>query len=429
MSLHGDGFIVTPQQGEFLGLGKRPELEKHIRRYRNGRDLMATPRGVMVIDLFGLTEDEVRHRFPEVYQYLLSTTKAARQKQVEKSGTRDAQEYLRRWWTFGKPREKLRPALDGLPRYIATVETAKHRVFQFLGADILPDNMLVCIALDDAYHLGVLSSQVHVIWALRAGGWLGVGNDPRYSKSRCFDPFPFPETPDELRAQIRAVAEELDAHRKARQAEYPRLTITQMYNVLEKLKAGETLTDDEERINSEGLVLILKELHERLDALVFEAYDWPDTLTEQEILQRLVDLNAERSAEEATGQVRWLRPEYQIPKFGSDWEKTRLEEERRKARAEARAAQGDLRDRLVDALTEARGKPTFPTGNELAETAAVMSVLAGARGPMTIDAIAQTFSQGPQVKRRVALTVLALARLGHLSSPDNGESFTLRRVA
>jgi hypothetical protein len=185
----------------------------------------------------------------------------------------------------------------------------------------MPDNMLVCIALDDAYHLGVLSSRIHVVWALRAGGWLGVGNDPRYSKSRCFDPFPFPEASDERKAQIRAAAEELDAHRKTRQAENPRLTITQMYNVMEKLKAGETLTEDEERINSEGLVLILKELHERLDALVFAAYGWPETLSEEEILQRLVDLNAERSAEEAKGQVRWLRPEYQIPKFGSDWEK------------------------------------------------------------------------------------------------------------
>jgi hypothetical protein len=48
---------------------------------------------------------------------------------------------------------------------------------------------------------------------------------------------------------------------------------------------------------------------------------------------------------------------------------------------------------------------------------------------MTIDAIAQSFSQGLGVKRRIALTVLALARLGHLSSPDDGNSFTLRGVA
>ena len=35
------------------------------------------------------------------------------------------------------------------------------------------------------------------------------------------------------------MAEELDTHRKARQAEHPKLMLTQMYNVLEKLKAGE----------------------------------------------------------------------------------------------------------------------------------------------------------------------------------------------
>jgi hypothetical protein len=75
------------------------------------------------------------------------------------------------------------------------------------------------------------------------------------------------------------------------------------------------LTPDEERIKDEGLILILKELHERLDRLVFQAYGWPDTLTDEEILERLVALNAERSREEASGLVRWLRPDYQIPRF------------------------------------------------------------------------------------------------------------------
>jgi hypothetical protein len=42
-----------------------------------------------------------------------------------------------------------------------------------------------------------------------------------------------------------------------------------------------------------------------------EAYGWPATLTDQQILEKLVALNAERAAEEAKGQIRWLRPEYQ----------------------------------------------------------------------------------------------------------------------
>ena len=43
------------------------------------------------------------------------------------------------------------------------------------------------------------------------------------------------------------------------------------------------------------------------------AYGWPGTLTDSEILHRLVDLNRERAAEEARGQIRWLRPDYQNP--------------------------------------------------------------------------------------------------------------------
>lgn len=63
VKLHGAGFIVTPNEAAFLGLGKREGLEKHIRQYRNGRDLTANSRDVMVIDLFGLTSEEVRTKF------------------------------------------------------------------------------------------------------------------------------------------------------------------------------------------------------------------------------------------------------------------------------------------------------------------------------------------------------------------------------
>src|SRR5690606_32738896 len=59
VKLHGSGFIVTPSEAEHLGLGRRPGLEEHIRHYRNGRDLTARARGVMVIDLFGMEEDQI----------------------------------------------------------------------------------------------------------------------------------------------------------------------------------------------------------------------------------------------------------------------------------------------------------------------------------------------------------------------------------
>ncbi|WP_457092116.1 class I SAM-dependent DNA methyltransferase, partial [Microvirga sp. P5_D2] len=306
IKLHGKGFVVSCQEAEHLGLGKRDSLEKYIRPYRNGKDLAAHARGLMVIDLFAMEIDEIRRKYPEIYQHLLANVKPERD-------TNNRATYRLNWWIFGEPRRELRPALTDLVRYVATVDTAKHRIFQFLDIGTVCDDGVVIIAIDSSYHLGVLSSAPHLIWALSAGGDLGT--TPRYFKSLCFDPFPFPDLSEFLKAQISTIAEELDAFRKTRQAEHPKLTLTQMYNVLEKLKAGVALNADEERIKDEGLILILKELHERLDALVFEAYEWPANLTDEEILERLVALNAERAKEEAAGHVRWLRPDYQIPRF------------------------------------------------------------------------------------------------------------------
>ncbi|WP_197727545.1 class I SAM-dependent DNA methyltransferase [Rhizobium ruizarguesonis] len=352
VKLHGAGFIVSPSQTRQLGLGHRPGLENHIRLYRNGKDLTDRPRDVRVIDLFGLGVDDLRNRFPEVYQHVklevkekIVTDDKGEQKYVGRDWNN--RDYRREnWWLFGENVPDLRKALADLPRYIATVETAKHRVFQFLDASILPDNMLIAIALSDGFPLGVLSSRFHVIWALAQGGTLE--DRPRYSKSLCFDPFPFPDAHDGQKTNIGAIAEELDAHRKRVLAYHGHLTLTGLYNVLDRLRAGakpDELNDKERRIFDDGLVVILNELHGRLDAAVAEAYGWPTDLTEEEVLAHFVVLNKERAREEARGKVRWLRPDYQIKRFGSDVER-------------AEQLEADLGEMIVAAATAP--KPNFP---------------------------------------------------------------------
>ena len=227
VKLHGAGFIVTPQEATHLGLGKRPGLQKHIRAYRNGRDLMARSRGAMVIDLFGLDADEVRHLFPEVYQHVLATVKPERDQNNRSS-------YRTSWWVFGEPRADLRPALANLVRYIATPVTQKHRTFEFLPSNVLPDDALMVIADADAYVLGVLHSRQFLAWF--RGNSSTLESRPRFIKSRCFDPYPFPTASDLQRQRIRAIAEELDAHRKGVITDYPHLTLTGLYNVLERLR-------------------------------------------------------------------------------------------------------------------------------------------------------------------------------------------------
>ena len=326
VQLFGSGFIVTPDEatlllplplGEGRGEGQRSP-QTIIRDYRNGRDLTDAPRGVKVIDALGLSAEQLRTQFPAVYQCLLERVKPERDQNNRAS-------YRDNWWIHGEPRKVMRKQLAALPRYIATVETAKHRTFQFLDAGILPDNMLIAIGSDDAFHLGLLSSRVHEAWALAQGGTLE--DRPRYNKSRCFETFPFPAndtglTP-ELRQRIAALAEQIDAHRKRQQAAHAGLTLTGMYNVLEILRQAQderggaqparALTAKEKTIHEQGLVSVLRELHDELDTAVLQAYGLQAGQTTDALLTHLVALNASRAAEEKTGHIRWLRPDYQNP--------------------------------------------------------------------------------------------------------------------
>jgi hypothetical protein len=402
VQLMGEGFILTPDEAARLmpdapatariraGLAPEPAV---IFAYRNGRDLAARPRGVKLIDLYGLSEAEVRDGYPAVYQHLLGAVKPQRDGQVAKSNTADARQYAAQWWLFGKPRPELRKALRGVERYIATVETAKHRVFQFLPMDVVPDNMLVCIAVDDAYLLGILSSRFHVPFALASGARLGVGDDPRYSKTRCFDPFPFPaDVPEPLKARIRAEAEALDRLRKRVLAAHDDLTLTKLYNVLEALKAGRALTEAERDLHDRGLVTLIRQHHDAIDAAVAEAYGWPDSLDDEAIITRLVALNKARAAEEARGLVRWLRPEYQAP----GWQ--------------APVAQGlDLGD--TPAATPSNIIPWPATLPE--QVSAVQSILSAAPAPVAANDVARAFKgkRAGSVKPVLdALTSIGMAR-------------------
>ncbi|WP_298160580.1 DNA methyltransferase [Brevundimonas sp.] len=475
--LHGAGFIILPNEAEHLGLGLRPGLERHIRDYRNGRDLTAAPRGVMVIDLFGLSAEIVRRDFPEVYQHVLEHVKPERDQ--------NPRAYRREnWWLFGENVPEARKALSGVPRYIATVETAKHRIFQYLDQSILPDNKLIAIAASTGEALSVLSSRAHLVWASATGGLLE--DRPVYVKQQSFDPFPFPDPSEVIRATLRDLGEELDATRKTVQAEHPDLTLTGLYNVLEKVRAGTPLDAKDEDVKGRGRVLILKDLHDQIDRATMQAYGWddlipllspslssssgaaqrrpggaaaresanlshtPDSDTSREqiafgaspgpsfarpkddeaspgrfapeddeskkldeiILERLVALNAERAAEEAAGHVRWLRPDYQIPRFA-------------KGAAAPKSGELDLQDTVV-ALD--KGLPAFPK-DKGEQVMAIRAVLVASGRPMDAAAVSRAFKRGGKgIEQRVVQALNTLVRYAEITPLPNG-TFAARRAA
>jgi hypothetical protein len=266
--------------------------------------------------------------------------------------------------------------------------------------------MVIIIASPDAFHLGVLSSRIHVVYSLAAGGRLGVGNDPRYNKTRCFDPFPFPDCTEKQKERIRALAEELDAHRKRAQATH-RLGLTDIYNVLEKLRAGETLTAKDKTIHDAALVSTLKQLHDELDAAVAAAYGWPWPLSDAEILERVVALNAQRAQEEAAGHIRWLRPEYQIPLLAPETQ-TALGLDAPKAKS----APGQAKP----AKTTSAKKPAKPKKVAWPKTIperakAVEAALAAAEEPMSIAELSAQFTRAkPDDVAEILATLVALSR-------------------
>ncbi len=344
MKPHGMGFLINQELAEQLGYWSDGKPVLPLRRYFNGRDISDKPRELYAIDFFGLSEDEAKTQHASLYQHCLINVKPERDQNNRET-------YRVNWWFFGEPRRKNRPTLSALSRFIVTVKTAKHRAFVFLDKNCLPDSKLIAVASDDPFILGVLSSCIHALWTLRIGSHLGVGNDPTYVVGSSFNKYPFPAVEEgDLKQRIRDLGERLDAHRKRQLEQHPGLTMTGMYNVLEKLRSEEPLNAKEKTIHDQGLVTLLKQLHDDLDAAVLEAYGWSDITEallampnmydfehssiilvdldvnqfdahmkackeriEQELLSRLVALNHERAAEEKRGLIRWLRPDYQNP--------------------------------------------------------------------------------------------------------------------
>ena len=180
-----------------------------------------------------------------------------------------------------------------------------------------------------------------------------------------------------------------------------------MYNVLEKLRAGTPLDDKDRKIHDLGLCSILKDIHDRLDAAVFDAYGWPHDLTDDQILERLVALNAERAAEEKRGLVRWLRPEFQCP--GDKAQPTQVEMAGTETAPEAAAA----------GPAEKRAFPKKP-GERMA---AVRDFALGRPGGFTLAEAKSAFSGARAKEIEGALEALGALGLVARSEAEKGPVF------
>ncbi len=277
-------FDITAEQAHVmlaapLNPNQRPNTDV-VKRRLIGRDVAQRNQNGWLIDFGQMPESEAAlYELP--FEYLQMHVKPLRDKNNRKRSRE-------RWWIHGENRPGLRAAISKLKRCIVTPGITKHRIFSWMDTDIVPDQKLQVIARDDDYFFGVLHSRLHEVWTLHNCSWIGVGNDPYYNSAKTFGTFPFPWAPQaELKAEpvvqaIAHAASELVSRRDAwlnpadaTPEELSKRTLTNLYN-----KRPSWLAD----------------AHRKLDEAVFAAYGWPSTLSDAEILERLLSLNHERAA-------------------------------------------------------------------------------------------------------------------------------------
>ena len=250
-----------------------------VRPYVNGMDVTRRSRNVWIIDFGVSTPEEEAALYEAPYEYARNTVKPVRDK------VRNARE-RRYWWLHRRPAPDMRAAVAYLNRFIGTPRVAKHRLFVWFEGSTIPDTQIYIFAREDDYFFGVLHSRAHELWALRMGTWMGAGNDLRYTPTTCFETFPFPWPPgeepqdDPLVEEIAEAARRLDELRRnwlnpegATEKELKKRTLTNLYNQRPTW---------------------LQNAHARLDRAVFAAYGWPEDIMDEDILESLRALNAER---------------------------------------------------------------------------------------------------------------------------------------
>lgn len=205
------------------------------------------------------------------------------------------------WWLFGRWTPALFSAIAPLERCLVTTAVSKHRCFSFVDAKQIFDQRLFVFSLDSFSCFSVLQSRVHISWSDLFGS--SLRSDPTYAASRCFETFPFPKIePRTAIPQLESIGKALNNARAKFMVDTDQ-GLTKTYNAMKDPACDDTR------------VLELRRLSEEMDRAVLDAYGWRDIVVppycpmndadkralaafEDEVIDRLYLLNAERAREE-----------------------------------------------------------------------------------------------------------------------------------
>lgn len=273
-----------------------------LRPLTNGKDITSRSRELWVIDFADRTESESSlYELP--FDYVRVNVKPLRD--ANRDPSRRA-----RWWLHGRVGTDWRAAVINHPRYIATSQVSKHRVFVWRHQRVWPHQTVICIARSDDVTFGVVSSRFHELWSLQLG--TALEDRPRYTPTTTFETFPFPiglAPRDTGRSPphgphvdaIATAARHLDEQRETwlNPTEWTDRVPEIVPGYPDRIIVKHQFQDDLRKRTLTNLYNVrptwLDNAHKALDVAVARAYGWADYTPEtsdDELLSRMLILNA-----------------------------------------------------------------------------------------------------------------------------------------
>jgi len=241
-------------------IAKNPKNAERIFPYIGGEEVNDSPTHAhrrYVINFGEMTEREARDGWPDLMEIVERKVK----------GTR-ASHSTAEWWHFERSRAELYEAIRGHDKVLVAARNPEHLSFAFLPSRQVFSEQLVVFALSGFPAFGVLQSRVHTVWARFFGS--SMKDDPRYTPTKCFEPFP-QVAEGKLIRELESLARHYYEHR-AGLMESSGMGLTGIYNRFHD--------PDDRRADIQKL----RELHDAMDRAVLDAYDWNDVRIRSEFL-------------------------------------------------------------------------------------------------------------------------------------------------
>jgi hypothetical protein len=298
--LLGEGFILSPDERETL-VRANPDNALLIDPYIGGQEVNSNPTQSFerFVVNFGQRSLEQAAQWPDLLTIVRARVKPVRDQMADHGAGRQRRKF---WWRFAGSAPVLYAALSPLHRCLVTARVSKHLIVSFQPTSRIFSEQLCVFPLEHFSAFAVLQSRVHEPWARLLSS--SLENRLRYCASDCFETFPFPK-PDP-----RTVISSLEASGQ------PLYDLRAKYMVDTQQGLTKTYNALKDSACDEPRILELRRLHQAMDRAVLDAYGWTDVAVppycpksdadrsaiqafEDEVIDRLYVLNAERAREEA----------------------------------------------------------------------------------------------------------------------------------